>query len=201
VRAAAAIAQVPGRIEGQTDAIAIAPRLAGDDGNLLRHSNATALQRFAQDGLFESQLALIVRVLVMAAAANAEVRAGGRNALRRGANNLLGLGGRIAGFALRNAHPRLLAGQRERHKNGLALQPSQKSATVDWLLDFDELRFGGRYEFYSPHNADRISASFRPEVCFPEFFLPAECFFAACLARRCIVICFLGVIAGSCKRD
>ena len=96
VRAAAAIAQVPGRIEGQTDAIAIAPRLAGEYGNLSGHGHAAALQRFAQDCLFEGQLALIVRVLVMAAAASAEVRAGRYNALRCSADNLLGLGGRVA---------------------------------------------------------------------------------------------------------
>jgi hypothetical protein len=85
-------------------------------------------------------LGRVAGVLIVAAAADAEVWAGGRDALRRGADNFFGFGGRVAGLALRDAHPRLFAGQREWHKNSLAFDAGQKGAAVDWLLDFDELR-------------------------------------------------------------
>jgi hypothetical protein len=44
---------------------------------------------------------------------------------------------------LDDSHPRLFAGQRERHKNSLALHVRQKRAAVDWLFDLDELGLGG----------------------------------------------------------
>ena len=73
---------------------------------------------------------------------NFEVRADGHNTLRRGADNFFNLGGCVPGLALRDAYPRLLARQGERHKNGLALQTGQECSAVDWLLDFDEKRLG-----------------------------------------------------------
>jgi len=151
VRAAAAIAHVPRRIEGQTDSVAIAPGLglglASQHGNLRGHGHAAAFQGFAQDNLLEGQLGCVVRVLVVAAAADAEVRAGGRDALRRGADDLLDFGSRVAGLARCDAHARLFARQRERHKNGLAFKARQECAAVDRLPDFDELRIGGRRGF------------------------------------------------------
>jgi hypothetical protein len=79
-------------------------------------------------------------VLIVAAAARAKVRAGGRDPLRRGGNNFIGLGGRVASLALGNAHPRLFAGQGDRHKDGFALDARQKRAAINRLLDLDKLR-------------------------------------------------------------
>ena len=82
-------------------------------------------------------------MLIVAAAAEAKVRAGGQDALWRGTEDFFGLGGRVAGLGLRNAHPRLLARKREWHKNSLAFDSGQKCAAVNRLLDFNEQRRGG----------------------------------------------------------
>ena len=70
--------------EGEADAVAIGPwlgiRLGGEDRDFSRHRHSAAtysaaFQGFAQNGLLEEQLGGVIRVLVVAAAADAEVRA------------------------------------------------------------------------------------------------------------------------------
>ena len=85
------------------------PRFAGQYRNFFRRLNAAALQGFAQNGLFEGKLRFIVGVLIVAAAAGAEVRTGGANALRCGGDDFIWIGGIVAALALRNAHAGLFA--------------------------------------------------------------------------------------------
>ena len=114
-----AVSRVSLRVERKPDAIAISPRLRGQHGDLFRRANAAALQRLAQDGLLESELCRVVRVLILATAARAEVPARRRNPLRRGLNNFFSFGGCVAALVLNNSHACPLAGQRQRHKQAL----------------------------------------------------------------------------------
>src|ERR1700691_5337521 len=93
-------------IEGYADAIAIVPGVAGENCDLFGRLNAAALQGFTQDGLFELELRFVVCVLIVATAACAKVRTGRGNALRRGGEDFIGIGGVIAALVLRDAHTR-----------------------------------------------------------------------------------------------
>ena len=66
--------------------------------------------------------------------------------MRSGAarNDLFDFGGRVAALVLRNAHARLLAGQRERNKDRLAFDARQKRAAINGLFNLHELGFGER---------------------------------------------------------
>ena len=77
MRAASAVAGIACRVECKADAIAIAPWLASQCGDLSGGNNAAALQRFTQDGLLECELRIVVCVLIVAAATCAKVWAGG----------------------------------------------------------------------------------------------------------------------------
>ena len=89
-----AIARHALRIESETNAIAITPRLCRQHRYLIRNMNAAALQRFAQDSLFERKLYFIVCVLVVTATAGAKVAARWSNAFWRRDDNLFDLSGR-----------------------------------------------------------------------------------------------------------
>ena len=164
--AAASIAGIPRRVKRQANAIAVVPRLglglSSQHRNFGRRFHAATFQRFPQNRLLPGQLRCVVRVLIVAAAARAKVRAGGHNALRRGGDDLFRFGGRVAALVLRDPHPRLFAGQRERHKHRLAFHASQKCTAVDGLLDFDHLRFGGKRGFWPLHSSGRFSGGFAP---------------------------------------
>ena len=107
---AAAIAEASFYIEGEADAIAVGPWICREDCDVVRRANAGALQRFAQDGIFEGQLVRVTRVLVVAASAWTEVWTTRRDTLRRRCDYLREFGGGVAGLALRDADVDLLTG-------------------------------------------------------------------------------------------
>ncbi len=83
----------------QPNAIAVGPWLAGQHRDLFRRANAAALQCLAQNLLLHSELRRVARVLILAAAACAKVRACGRDPLRGRGDNLFHFGGRVAALA------------------------------------------------------------------------------------------------------
>jgi hypothetical protein len=138
VGAAAAVAGVSRRVEGQADAIAIMPGLGGQDCRFRRRGTPPRSRVSRRMACLKASCVCVFRVLIVAAAAGAKVRAGGR--MRSGAcgDDLLGFGGGVAALVCGDAHARLLAGQRERHKDGLAFNAGQECAAVDGLFDFDD---------------------------------------------------------------
>lgn len=138
--AAPAVTRVSLRVECEPDAIAVSPGPRSQHGDFRGRANAAALERLAQNGLFESELCRVVRVLILATAAHAKVRARWRDPFWCGLDNLLRFSGCIAALVLDNPHAHSLARQRERHKHGLAFNARQKRPAVDRLFNLHELR-------------------------------------------------------------
>src|SRR5271165_6626601 len=103
--------------------------------------NAAAFQSFAQDGLLERKLRLVACVLIVAAAAYAEVRTGRRYAFGRDDDDLLGFGDGVTALfiVLSNVHAGLLARQGERHKDSFASKAGKKRAAINGLGYLHEL--------------------------------------------------------------
>jgi len=83
---ARALGKIPdlAALEVKLRAVAILPRLGGDDADIAREFNFThALQRLAQDLALLLQLGSVIDVLILAPAAALEIRASGRNSRRR----------------------------------------------------------------------------------------------------------------------
>ena len=96
------VAVAEGAGDAQADAVAIAPGFGGVEDGLGWGFDAGVAKELGKDGLLEAKLLRVVGHLVMAAAAGAEVRAGGRDALGGGGEDaeelglIAGVGG--AGF-------------------------------------------------------------------------------------------------------
>ena len=82
VGAAAAIARSAVWVKGDANAIAIRPWICGENFDILRCGNAGSVERLAQDCLLECELVGVVSVLIVSAAADAEVGTSGRGSLR-----------------------------------------------------------------------------------------------------------------------
>ncbi len=131
-------------VEGQPNSIAIDPRLRCEYVHLSRNRHTGAFQRLAENLLLEFELRFVVSMLVLASAADAKMPARGRDPLRSRRLNLLGLSRRIASLVFNDANAALLAGQCQRHKDGLAVDTRKKRAAINRLFDLHQLcvRFG-----------------------------------------------------------
>jgi hypothetical protein len=138
VGTAAAVAGISGGVEGNADAIAVSPGIGGECGDLGGRRSSGAFKRFAKDGLFEGELRGIVGVLLVATAAEAEVRAAGSDALSSGSHDLDEFGGRVAGFVLGDSNPHVFTGKRERNEYSFAIVAGEEVAAVDGLFYFNE---------------------------------------------------------------
>ena len=125
-------------VKGEPNAIAILPLIPGQYINRLRRFHTAALKSLAQNCLLESELRLVIRVLIIASPAHAKVAATWHNTFRRGSYNLVRLRQRVATLLFHNAHTRLLARKRQWYKCRFAFQSRQKRAAIDRLLNLHE---------------------------------------------------------------
>ena len=79
-----------------------------------------AAKRFTQDLLFDFELMFIAGVLVVAAAALAEIGAGGRNAMRGRLDDRISFGAREAGLMFGEGSFDFFSGKNERDEDGFA---------------------------------------------------------------------------------
>ncbi len=96
-----------------------------------------APKSLAQDCRFEFELAFVGNVLVVAAAADAKVPAGGLRALRRGFEHPLDPPAHEFLLLLKRSHRHHFIGQDERHKHGVAVGMAQALAPVHEFFNFD----------------------------------------------------------------
>ena len=119
-------------------AIAVAPRLAGDDADLFgRFDLADAAEDLAHDFSLAGGLEGGARVLVMASAAAAEDRALGLDAFRGTCNPLLNACIGESAVVVDDPQPDSLAGQREGRHDDFAVETGEAVAAVNPLLDLD----------------------------------------------------------------
>ena len=126
------------RVHVQLDAVAVAERLAGHHADLLRRRHfADPLDDFPQDGAFGFELRRVGQVLVMTAAATAEIRAFRRDSLGRGLEDFdRSPFDQSAPLALHlDAHA--LAGRYVRRQHHAPIHPRQSIPAVDQFLDRD----------------------------------------------------------------
>src|ERR1700691_201529 len=119
----------------QAHSIAIGKRFAGERVDFRNFANLRALQRLAQDGNLHLYLRRVRCVLIMTAAAFAEVGAGRGHAVSAWHGYGIEFRSRVAAFIVDNVRIDLFAGERERHEDGLAFGTSKARAAVDRLLD------------------------------------------------------------------
>ena len=109
-------------VPGKAGAGAVMPVSPADGGeNGLRTDAADARQLFQPDGFFETVLRGVAGVLQGAAAAGGIMWASGGDAVRRRAEDVDGLCGRVAFFAFENAGGNAFARQRAADEMGLAV--------------------------------------------------------------------------------
>ena len=121
----------------QSRAIAIAPWLAGMRDDLAFPLQlAIAQKRFFQNGALVFQLCGVARVLVMAAAACAKIRAWRRNPVGRRLEYLIDSGAGEAAFFLDDGGANFFRGQHKWRKDRLALRkPGKAIAAVHEFFD------------------------------------------------------------------
>src|SRR5579885_802209 len=129
----------------QLHAISVSQRRPADDFDLAGVFDFPhPPQLFAQNLRFARELELIRRVLVMAAPAAAENRAGRSDPLRRRLQNP----GQFCVDPRADARPHSLARQNKRHENDLAPDPREPLASVHPFLDGGVRLRGHRYFVY-----------------------------------------------------
>ena len=91
VRATPAIARITSCIKGKTNSIPIAPWFTCEHVDRLRPFHVAAFHGLEQDGLLQSKLRLVIRMLIVATAASSEVATAGYYSLRGGVSRLFPL--------------------------------------------------------------------------------------------------------------
>ena len=117
-------------------AIAIAPRFTRDDRDIVRRLDlAHALQRFAQDRSLGFELQLIAGVLIVAAAAAAEVRASWLHSPFRGREHLANLAAQQSAALRLRFDQHALAGQHVGNEHDPSVDAAEPVSSVHQLLD------------------------------------------------------------------
>jgi hypothetical protein len=137
-----AVAGIACCVEGNADAIAVVPGVGGEDGDLVGGWNAGAIKGLKENGLLEGELGFVVRMLIVATAADAEVAADGSDALGGDGDDLVRFGCGVAGLVLGDADAGLFAGEGEGDEEGFAFYAGKECAAVEGLGYVDELGFG-----------------------------------------------------------
>src|SRR5271168_4184982 len=92
MRAAAAVGEVAGGGEGETDAVAVGPGFSSENGDFWGDGDVGAAQGFPEDLLLDLQLRGVIGVLVLAASAGSEMGAPGRYSSGRWRQDLVEFG-------------------------------------------------------------------------------------------------------------